>query len=230
MGALRLEAVRPRVLAPVNLSLAAGELVFICGPSGSGKSLLLRAVADLDPHAGEVWLGSEARSTMAPARWRRRVGLLPAEAFWWADAVGEHFPATTGRVQDVGERVAPGSADGGLDGLLAALGFAPDVLDWSVARLSTGERQRLALARLLAQRPEALLLDEATANLDPSNRERVELVTAAYRAGQAAAVLWVSHDPEQRERLGGRQFGIRDGRLGQTETVSAGPARLDDRR
>ena len=230
MGALRLEAVRPRVLAPVNLTLEAGELVFICGPSGSGKSLLLRAVADLDPHAGEVWLGTEARSTMAPARWRQRVGLLPAEAFWWADAVGEHFPAAARREQDVDERVAPRSADRGHDDLLATLGFAPDVLDWSVARLSTGERQRLALARLLAQGPGALLLDEATANLDPSNRERVELVVETYRVAAAAAILWVSHDPEQRERLGGRQFGIRDGRLGQTEAATADPARLEDGR
>ncbi len=237
MGALRLEAVRPRVLAPVNLTLEAGELVFICGPSGSGKSLLLRAVADLDPHAGEVWLGTEARSTMSPARWRQRVGLLPAEAFWWADAVGEHFPAATPergapvrRAPTPGEKFPPLAAGSGLDGLLAALGFAPDVLDWSVARLSTGERQRLALARLLAQQPEALLLDEATANLDPSNRERVELVVETYRVAAAAAILWVSHDPEQRERLGGRQFGIRDGRLGQTEAVSAGPARLEDGR
>ncbi len=70
MGTLRLEAVRPRVLEPVSLTLEASELVFICGPSGSSKSLLLRAVADLDPHAGEVWLGTEARSAIAPARWR----------------------------------------------------------------------------------------------------------------------------------------------------------------
>ena len=100
------------------------------------------------------------------------------------------------------------------------MGFAPDVLAWSVARLSTGERQRLALARLLAQRPEALLLDEATANLDPTNRERVESVVAGYRTASAAAVLWVSHDPEQRERLGGRQFAIREGRLATVATPS----------
>lgn len=199
MASLRIEGVRPRVLAPVTLGVAAGELVFVSGPSGSGKSLLLRAVADLDPHAGEVWLGDEARSGMAPACWRRRVGLLPAESFWWADGVGEHFP--------------PAVANDDLHPLLAGLGFEPDVRDWSISRLSTGERQRLALARLLAQAPEALLLDEATANLDPSNRERVEAVVTDYRTDHAAAVLWVSHDPEQRERLGGRQFAIRDGRL-----------------
>jgi ABC-type iron transport system FetAB ATPase subunit len=201
MGSLRLDGVRARVLAPASLSVGGGELVFVFGPSGSGKSLLLRAVADLDAHEGEVWLGEEARSGMPPSRWRRRVGLLPAESFWWADTVGEHFSGT-----------GP-AMPAALLALLAGLGFEPEVFAWSVSRLSTGERQRLALARLLAQRPEALLLDEATANLDPANRERVELVLADYRCSRSAAVLWVSHDPEQRERLGGRQFGIRDGRL-----------------
>jgi len=199
MAGLRLDGLRARVLAPVDLDVRAGELVFVSGPSGSGKSLLLRAVADLDPHEGEVWLDGEARSAMSPSRWRRRVGLLPAESFWWADSVGEHLPVN-------GE-------DGGLSGVLDALGFEPAVLAWAVSRLSTGERQRLALARLLAQRPQALLLDEATANLDPANRERVESVVQTYRAEHNAAVIWVSHDPEQRERLGGRQLGIRNGRL-----------------
>jgi putative ABC transport system ATP-binding protein len=204
MAGLRLEALRPRVLDPVTLELGAGELVLISGPSGSGKSLLLRAIADLDPHEGQVWLDGEPRSAMAAHRWRRRVALLPAESFWWEDRVGSHFPETAGD---------PAS----LHGLLADLGFGPEVLGWSVSRLSTGERQRLALARLLAQRPEALLLDEATANLDPANRDRVESVVETYRRERAAATLWVSHDPEQRERLvgngGGRQLVIRDGRL-----------------
>ena len=218
MAGLRLGGVQPRVLAPVDLTLAAGELVFVSGPSGSGKSLLLRAVADLDPHPGEVWLGTEARSGMAPARWRRRVGLLPAESHWWADLVGEHFP---------GPGVAAGRPDAAspaLTGLLSPLGFDPDVLGWSVARLSTGERQRLALARMLAQGPEALLLDEATANLDPFNRDQVEALVGAYRTRQAAAVLWVSHDPEQRERLGGRRFAIRAGRL-EPDTATDDPPR-----
>jgi putative ABC transport system ATP-binding protein len=82
-----------------------------------------------------------------------------------------------------------------------------------VTRLSTGERQRLALVRLLAQTPEALLLDEATANLDPSNGARVESVVETYRKAQGAAVLWVSHDPEQRRRIGGRSLVIRNERL-----------------
>jgi ABC-type iron transport system FetAB ATPase subunit len=243
MSALRLDGIRSRTLGPIDLAVAAGELVFVSGPSGSGKSLLLRAIADLDPHEGEVWLGEEPRSRIAPSSWRRRVGLLPAEAFWWAESVGEHLPVTM-CANDHGATAAIGSNHGAgipatfirlskplhrapgrvsnqpalpdpstIADWLDKLGFAPDVLDWSVARLSTGERQRLALVRLLAQTPEALLLDEATANLDPSNGARVESVVETYRKAHGAAVLWVSHDPEQRKRIGGRSLIIRNARL-----------------
>jgi len=86
-------------------------------------------------------------------------------------------------------------------------------LSWDVQRLSTGERQRLAIARLLARTPEALLLDEPTGSLDPDNVERMEHLLAQYRSDRGAPVLWVSHDPDQAERVATRQFTLRDGRL-----------------
>ncbi|NEX21434.1 ATP-binding cassette domain-containing protein [Thiorhodococcus mannitoliphagus] len=204
MASLRLEAIGHLFMKPVDLEIDAGELVFLSGPSGSGKSLLLRAVADLDPHQGEAWLGSESRSGLSPPVWRRRVGLLPAESFWWAERVGEHLPGGDAETAKSKER---------LSDWLAQLGFDLDVLDWEVARLSTGERQRLALIRLLTQNPEALLLDEATANLDPANRDQVERLIHDYRRSATAAVLWVSHDPAQRQRLATRAYVIQDGAL-----------------
>ncbi len=198
MAELRLQGIQPRGLEPVDLTIAAGERVFISGPSGAGKSLLLRAVADLDPHPGEAILGNTPRSSLPAPDWRRRVALLPAEPGWWAETVGEHMPVC--------------EPLGRLD-LLGSLGFDADVLRWQIGRLSTGERQRLALARLLSLRPEALLLDEPTANLDPSNRDRAEDLITAYQTGQGAAVLWVSHDPEQRRRLGTGALVIDGGRL-----------------
>lgn len=199
MAGLRLDGLSTTLLREVDLTLAAGERLFLSGASGSGKSLLLRAVADLDPHRGEVWLDDLPRSRLTPPEWRRRVGLLPAESHWWAETVGEHWRAP-----------AAGSP---IEALLVALGFDVDVSGWAITRLSTGERQRLALARLLLNQPQALLLDEATANLDSVNRERVETVLEDYRAAHATAMLWVSHDPEQRVRLGGRRLVIRENRL-----------------
>ncbi len=182
------------VIGPCELTLAAGECVCLSGPSGAGKTLLLRAIADLDPHEGEVKLNGESCTTMRAPQWRRRVGLLPAESAWWHDTVGPHFTH-------------------GDTALLLRLGFPPEVMGWQVRRLSTGERQRLALARLLANEPHVLLLDEPTASLDPANVGKVEEVIADYRHGHNAAVLWVSHDPQQIGRVADRQLRLHGGRV-----------------
>ena len=90
--------------------------------------------------------------------------------------------------------------------------FTKDVYDWSVSRCSTGERQRLALIRLLCLKPQVLLLDEPTASLDEKNVQAVEnLIKEFQYAG--GAVIWVSHDPSQIKRVADRQYQITGNQL-----------------
>ena len=186
---LTLEAVQVGRLAPLDLHLQPG-IHTLHGPSGSGKTLLLRALADLEPHGGRVWLDDREQAAMPAHQWRRQVMLVPAEAHWWAERVDEHFACRD-------------------DALLEALGLPLAAWSWQPARLSSGERQRLALARALVLEPQALLLDEPTANLDPEGRARVEDLIRSWLARPGRLVLWVSHDPEQRARLGGSRFALR---------------------
>jgi ABC-type iron transport system FetAB ATPase subunit len=191
---LRVEELRGPGVAAATLTIGAATCVAVYGPSGGGKTRLLRALADLDPCEGDVWLDDRERRSMSGPEWRRRVGFLAADSQWWDRTVGSHAadwdPATLG-----------------------ALGFDASVLAWEVARLSSGERQRLALARALARDPAVLLLDEPTANLDRHNTARVEQVMARWRSETSGAALWVSHDAAQRARVASRSHRIDGGVL-----------------
>jgi len=165
------------------------------GPSGAGKTLLLRAVADLDPNEGLVTLDGRDRSTIAGPEWRRLVGYMPAEPGWWADTVGEHFGEWTAALAFVKD-----------------LGFPDETKAWPIARLSTGERLRLALVRALMMRPKVLLLDEPTAALDVDSVAAAEsLIKARMRTG--LAVLWVTHDAEQGKRVAHRLLVVEAGQV-----------------
>ena len=88
---LQVRDLRTDILKPASFSLATGECIGVKGPSGAGKTLLLRAIADLDPNQGLVSLEGRDRSTIPGPEWRRLVGYVPAEPGWWAETVGEHF-------------------------------------------------------------------------------------------------------------------------------------------
>ncbi|WP_017942631.1 MULTISPECIES: ATP-binding cassette domain-containing protein [unclassified Thioalkalivibrio] len=186
-------------LGPLDLALQPGELVQVTGASGSGKSLLLRALADLDPNTGQVMLNGKPRDAMAPVDWRRRVAYVPAETAWWGERVDEHLPVDFARAAALH--------------LLEQVALPEASLGWEVERLSSGEKQRLGLVRALLNQPRVLLLDEPTANLDLENTKRIERAVRGYLAEEDAAALWVSHDTLQRQRLGGRILTIANGKL-----------------
>ena len=197
---LRVESLRRTGLGPISLAVEDGECLAITGPSGAGKSLLLRAIADLDPNDGAVFANPGARAAMPAPAWRRAVAYVAAESGWWGDVVCDHFdsPLPAALVQSVG--------------------LGGEVFDAPVAQLSTGERQRLALARCLAHSPPVLLLDEPTAALDEQSRLAVEAVLKA-RLENGVSVLLVTHDPAQAARFAARTIRLGAGRL---DTASPG--------
>lgn len=169
-------------LNDISLEIAPGQTLCLHGESGSGKSLLLRAIADLDENQGDVRLGDLSRDSIPAPQWRSLVMYLPPESHWWHEQVQAH-------------------ADNWPLAALQSLGFDKDVLGWEVKRLSTGEKQRLSIIRALARQPKVLLLDEPTANLDARNTGAVETLLKQYQSDHSAPFLWVSHDPVQRQRV-----------------------------
>lgn len=203
----------------VALSLAVGEeVVALVGPSGAGKTTVLRAVAGLHrPDRGRIACGGqtwfEGQDGGAPAvdlaPERRSVGYVPQHHAL--------FPHLTVR-----ENVAFSGADAAtVDSLLGRLGIAQLAAE-RPARLSGGERQRVALARALARQPQVLLLDEPLAALDAHTRRVVRDELAAELRAFAIPTLLVTHDFSDAAALADRVAVIVDGTLRQL----AAPAEL----
>jgi putative ABC transport system ATP-binding protein len=195
--ALLVKQLRTSLAGPFELSLETGSCAAITGPSGSGKSLFLRMIADLDPNQGEVWLKGRERASMPAPEWRQQATYVSAESGWWADLVIEHFPA------DRRNETAT---------LSTRLGLRADILQAPVAQLSTGEKQRLALMRALLRNPPVLLLDEPTGPLDEDSVVLVEALLGE-RMASGTSILLVTHDPGQAARLGQSRYRMLAGRL-----------------
>ncbi|MDY0162085.1 ATP-binding cassette domain-containing protein [Desulfobotulus sp.] len=191
----RAENLRIHHIGPLSFSVKEGECAGISGPSGTGKTILLRALADMEPFSGRLWLEELSHDQIPAPQWRRRVALLPAESQWWFHTVAAHFPG------GFPEKAAQ------------VLGLGPEVAAWEIHRLSSGEKQRLSLLRILENRPRVLLLDEPTANLDPKSARAAETLILDFQKKEQAALLWISHDPEQLNRVCHTLYHLENGYL-----------------
>ncbi|HEX6497711.1 MAG TPA: ATP-binding cassette domain-containing protein [Micromonosporaceae bacterium] len=212
----RLEGYDVVALAGVDLDIAPGESVALLGPSGSGKSTLLALLAGLlRPAAGRLSVGGYDLARATPAELSRMratdVGVV-------LQGAGRNLLPYLSAEQNVrfAQRGVPKDRRGDLPGardVLSLVGLAVRGKPRQrPADLTPGERQRLALAVALAVRPELLLADEPTSQLD--TRARDEVLTALDAVRQAGAtVVVVTHDPDVGARMG-RTVTIRDGRVG----------------
>jgi putative ABC transport system ATP-binding protein len=193
------------LLHPTRFTLAAGDRAVISGPSGSGKSVFLRALALLDPvDNGTIeWRGQPIARADIPS-YRRRVAYIAQRPATLDGSVEDNlrYPFSLKVYRDVHfdrERVVA---------LANRAGREASFLDKRASDLSGGEAQIAALIRVLQVDPDILLLDEPTASLDPASALEIEaLVSAWFADGRGTrASIWISHDPAQAQRVGERQL------------------------
>lgn len=199
------------ILHELDLTVPAGETVAIVGPSGSGKSTLLNLIGTLDqPTSGTIHLGQTEVTGLrgqSLAEFRSR-----ALGFVFQD---HHLLPQLTAIENV---LVPtlasrptADANARARALLDRVGLS-ERRDSFPSRLSGGERQRVAIARALINRPQLLLADEPTGNLDQDTGASVISLLLELAADQGATVMMVTHNPEQAARCQ-RTLRLREGRL-----------------
>jgi sodium transport system ATP-binding protein len=191
----------------LSFSVAAGEVYGLLGPNGAGKTTTLRMLLGLlHPSSGHAAIAGY-NSTDYPDEVKRRVGLVSASAGLYQGLSAREMLLFFADLY----RVAPAAAREELEHLATLLGLR-DFLDQRCATLSTGQRQRVSLARALIHRPPVMLLDEPTLGLDVLGSQVVVEYIAHLRE-QGKAVILTTHRLDEAQRLCGRFGLLHQGRL-----------------
>ena len=207
---LRLAAVERRyrsgagelqVLRGADLTLAAGEIIALVAPSGTGKSTLLHLAGLLEkPDGGEVFVEGRAAGTLSDdARTAIRRGTI-GFVYQFHHLLPEFTAEENVVLPQLAAGVARGAARARARELLAGFGLTGRE-SHAPGKLSGGEQQRVAIARALANRPKVLLADEPTGNLDVATSDRVFAQLLDQVRGQGVAALVATHNPELARRM-----------------------------
>jgi putative ABC transport system ATP-binding protein len=200
-----------RLVDAVSFSVERGDVLAIIGPSGSGKSSLLRLLNRLDePSQGTVFLEGKDYREIAPRELRQRVGMLLQQPFLFPGSVAENLAFGP---EAHGGTLTPARAAE----LLGSVGL-PGYGERDVARLSGGEAQRVALARTLANEPDVVLLDEPTSALDEAAQLGVEELICSIINQRGLTCVIVTHDHAQAARMAARALLLEAGHV-----VAEGP-------
>ena len=195
------------VLRDINMAVAAGEIVCLLGPSGSGKSSLLRCLNRLtEPPPHTIFLDGQDITSLDVLALRRRLGMVFQKPALFPGTVAENIaygPQLEGRILTPDE----------IADLLALADMPSDYASRSIGELSGGEAQRVSIARALANHPDSLLLDEPTSALDPASRRHVRETIGKLRQELGLTVIWVTHYMEEVQEVADRVYLLLYGRI-----------------
>jgi len=198
------DVARSEILSGVNLKIFRGELITIMGPSGAGKSTLLRLINRLsEADSGIILLNSSDIRNVDPRELRRRVGMVFQIPVVFKGTVRDNI--------SFGKKLWGTDAD--IEALAAEAAVPTALMDADAANLSVGEKQRVCIARALANKPEVLLLDEPTSALDKASAEKVESLLLRLGSEHNLTMIWVTHDRDQSRRISNHNYVLEDGRL-----------------
>ena len=195
------------ILKKVSFSLSKGEFLLILGPSGSGKSSLLRCLNRLETiTGGTVSFEGQNALSMNVRELRRRIGMVFQTPALLPGSVRENLAVSARlRKQSLTEEDAIS--------LLQKVGLSIHTLDRPVDVLSIGEQQRVALAQTLTNHPQVLMLDEPTSALDPTAVTIIEELIQSINRDFNTAILWVTHDVAQAVRFNAQTMVMIDGEI-----------------
>ena len=177
------------ILRELTLDLPRTAITALVGPSGAGKTSLIRLLNRLDdPAAGEVSFDGRPIAGYPVGRLRRRVGFVFQTPTMFPGTVEDNLRTAV----ELDGKEAVGDVPPS-DGVLAAVGLSAEYASREAGRLSGGEQQRVSIARALMTRPEVLLLDEPTSALDPEVAERLLATIARLTRERGVAAVMVTH-------------------------------------
>ena len=194
----------------IELSLRAGDRLSMAGPSGMGKTMLLRSMALLLPVTEGVihWRGRAVPPAEIP-RYRSHVSYVPQRAVMIEGTVRDNlllpFELKSHAHRHPSERQ--------WEKWLSEFGRDVSFLNRRSDELSGGEAQIVAILRVLQLEPEVLLLDEPTSAMDPASATAAERLIIAWSEQNHGAFVWISHDERQADRVASRRLHLQDGHL-----------------
>lgn len=183
------------ILHHINGSFNGGRITTLVGPSGAGKTTLLKLCNRLiSPTSGQIFFNGEPIESFAPTKLRKQIGIVLQSAPVIRDTVQTNLllpsvlhnePVTEDAVKDI----------------LQLVHLDSKFLKQPATKLSGGQRQKLAIARTLMNKPDVLLLDEITSALDPTATREIEELIQAINKKYGTTIIWITHNIEQAKAI-----------------------------